>query len=61
MPRGPSTFRQRDVKAAIKAVEDAGYKIASVEIGADGKIIIVPNRVQELPKSPENPWDRVLK
>ena len=62
MPRGPSTFRQRDVRAAIKAVEDAGYKIASVEIGADGKITIVPKHPEELCKrTATNPWDRVLK
>jgi len=34
MSHGPSTFRQRDVKAAIKAVVDVGYAAARVEIGA---------------------------
>ena len=34
MSRDPSTFRQRDVKAAIKAVVDVGYEVARLEIGA---------------------------
>ena len=34
MSHGPSTFRQRDVKAAIKAVVDTGYEVARVVIGA---------------------------
>jgi hypothetical protein len=34
MSRDPSTFRQLDVKAAIKAVVDVSYEVAPVEIGA---------------------------
>ena len=60
MSRGPSTFRQRDVKAAIKAVVDAGYEVARVEIGRDGKIIIVPTRAAAAGTAEENPWDEVL-
>jgi hypothetical protein len=41
MSRGPSTFRQRDVAAAIKAARDAGVEVARVEVDKDGKIIIV--------------------
>ena len=60
MSRGPSTFRQLDVKAAIKAVVDAGYEVARVEIGRDGKIIIVPTRAAAAGAVKENPWDEVL-
>jgi hypothetical protein len=28
----------------MKAVTDAGYEVARVEIGPDGKVIIVPTR-----------------
>src|SRR5262249_25506155 len=62
MPPGPSTFRPRDGRAALKTVEEAGYKKPSVEIGADGKITIVPKHPEELCKrTATNPWDRVLK
>ncbi|MCK0197564.1 hypothetical protein MWN34_11635 [Ancylobacter sp. 6x-1] len=41
MPRGPATFRQRDLTAAIRAVKAAGEGVARVEVDPDGKIIIV--------------------
>lgn len=60
MSRGPSTFRQRDVKAAMKAVTDAGYEVARVEIERDGKIIIVPTRATAAGTVEKNPWDEIL-
>jgi hypothetical protein len=39
--RSPSRFRRREVTRAIKAMQDAKESVARVEIGADGKIIIV--------------------
>ena len=60
MPRGPSTFRQRDVTAAVKAVEAAGHKIARVEIGRDGRIIVFPARTDEDHPASSNEWDKVL-
>ena len=58
MSRGPSTFRQRDVKAATKAVLDAGCEVARVVIDMDGRIIV--DTIQN--KNPdsalrENEWD----
>ena len=44
MSRGPATFRQRDVSAAIKAALAAGVEVARVEIGKDGKIIVVTDK-----------------
>jgi hypothetical protein len=41
MTHGQLTFRQRDLKAAIKAVEAAGHAVARVEIGRDGRIVVV--------------------
>lgn len=40
-PRGPSHFRQRDVTAAVKAVEQAGKPVLRVEIEPGGKVVIV--------------------
>jgi len=41
MSRGPATFRQRDLTAAIKGVVAAGCAVARVEVSKDGKIILV--------------------
>jgi hypothetical protein len=41
MSRGPATFRQRDLTAAVKAMRAAGCEVARVEIGKDGKIVVV--------------------
>lgn len=64
MARAPLTFRQRDVTAAIKAVERSGYKGAfSVRIGQDGsiKIELAPAAPNDATPVLENPWDEVLK
>lgn len=41
MARGASTFRQRDVSAAIKATTAAGLPVARVEVDKEGTIVIV--------------------
>jgi hypothetical protein len=60
MPRGECTFRQRDITAAVKALRDAGVPVARVEVGKDGKIVVIvgePNGAE--PNKPErtNEWD----
>ena len=60
MSRAPLTFRQRDVTAAIKAVEAAGHVVARVEIGRDGRIIVFPARTDEDHPPSSNEWDEVL-
>jgi hypothetical protein len=60
MPRGPLTFRQRDVTAAIKAVEASGHQVARVSIGQDGQIIVElapPVASGTAPAPVRNPWD----
>jgi hypothetical protein len=58
MPRGPTTFRQRDLAAALKAAAAAGAKVARVEVGKDGRIILILAG-KELPddKTEANEWD----
>jgi hypothetical protein len=36
-----SRFRERDIKRAIRSVENAGKQVTAVEIAADGKIIVI--------------------
>ena len=52
--RRASTFRQRDITAAIKAAERAGKEVVRVEVGKDGKIVIITARDQE---REVNEWD----
>lgn len=61
MSRGPSTFRQRDVTAAVKAVVAAGVDVARVEVGSDGKIVVVTKIDQQPDSGGGNQWDAALK
>lgn len=56
MARGPSTFRQRDLTAAIRAVEKAGKNVLRVEIEPGGKVVLVTSSNETLTTAP-NEWD----
>jgi hypothetical protein len=59
--RSPSTFRQRDLTAAVKAARKAGLEVGRVEIAKDGRISVVVGKAELLSEpSAENPWDEVL-
>ena len=57
MARAPSTFRQRDVTRAVKAVTAAGVHIARIEIGRDGTIVLV---TRQPGTSPQDDLDQEL-
>lgn len=65
MARGPSTFKQRDVTAACKAVIAAGFEVARVKVGKDGSIEIATGKAETISEKPEingsdnNPWNTV--
>jgi hypothetical protein len=59
MSRAPSTFRQRDVTKAVKAVVAAGIEVTRVEIDAEGKIIVVAGKSQEMEGKGGNEWDAI--
>jgi hypothetical protein len=66
MSRAPSTFRQRDLCAAIKAVLLAGREVARVEVGRDGRIVVVVATSCKVPAPPaeadaKNEWDDILR
>jgi hypothetical protein len=61
MSRRPSTFRQRDLTRAVKAVIASGLSVAGVKVSAQGEIEIVTGdeRAQDSPAQGENEWDRI--
>jgi hypothetical protein len=61
MPRGKSSFKKGDVRRAVEAVKAAGEHVARVEVGADGKVIVVTGRPGERCDNNVNEWDQVLK
>jgi hypothetical protein len=61
MSKGMLTFKETDLRRAIRASQKAGLSIARVEIDRDGKIVIVTGKpVNEDTMSNTNPWDEVL-
>lgn len=55
--RGPCTFKQRDVTAAVRAVIKAGVEIRDVKIAPDGNILVSVGHKPET--APENDWDNI--
>jgi len=66
MSRGPQTFRQRDLCAAIKAAKAAGCEVSRIEVGKDGRIIVILAREQQQDYTGKdscpthNEWDAIL-
>ncbi len=54
--RGRATFRERDVKAALRAARAAGESIAGFEISPDGKIRVIVGQ-EGIAAEKANPWD----
>jgi hypothetical protein len=56
-----AAFRQSDVSKAVRGAQAAGVEIARVEIGPDGRIILVTGKpVENLPAATEDALDREL-
>jgi hypothetical protein len=60
MSRGPQRFRESEMRRAIKAARSAGIEIARIEVGPDGRVSLVPGKVDEVNDDGFNPWDKVL-
>jgi hypothetical protein len=58
MSRGVCLFKQSDVTKAIKGAHLAGLSVARVEIGVDGRIVVVAGMPGQSSVVPErNEWD----
>jgi hypothetical protein len=62
MSRGQSTFRQRDLTAAVKGAKAAGCEIFRVSVDREGRIVVETSQPpgDDVAGKP-NPWDEVLK
>jgi hypothetical protein len=57
MARGPLTFKQRDLTAAVKAAVAAGCEVARVRITRGGDIIVEIGKPREPQPDDKNEWD----
>lgn len=56
MSKSPSTFRQRDMSAAVKAVKAAGCVVSRVIVDRQGRIVVETLRAQDKDMG-HNEWD----
>jgi len=50
MGRGKCTFKQRDLKAALKAAKTSGAAVARVEVRPDGTIMVIMGEPSPAPE-----------
>jgi hypothetical protein len=55
MSRAPPTFREADVRRAIRAVRSAGVEVQRVEVDKTGKIVVVVGASDKTNAEP-NEW-----
>lgn len=53
----PARFKQADLTRAIVGAKKAGLRVGSVEIDANGKIVILTDRTAQKPDAKE--WDTI--
>ena len=61
MSSAPSTFRKRDLTAAIIAAEAAGKEVVAVRVGRAGFEIITSRPGDKPREREENPWDAAVR
>jgi len=58
MSRGPQTFRQNDLKRALKVAAGAGMRVTEIRVDKDGARIVVVPEPGKVAASEANEWDR---
>lgn len=61
MVRGRCSFKEVDVKRAVKAVKAAGEPVKGVRFMADGGFVVITGAPEISPEAESNEWDEVLK
>jgi ATP-dependent exoDNAse (exonuclease V) alpha subunit len=56
MGHGPATFKETDLTRALRAARKAGADVERVEIGRDGRIVLVLKNNDEV-SAKGNEWD----
>jgi hypothetical protein len=62
MSRGRCSFRESDVRRAVRAIEATGKEVAVVEISVEGKIRVViskPDDQESVGSRQPNEWDSI--
>ena len=57
MSKGLLTFKETDLRRAIKTFQKLGLPVARVEIDRDGKIVVVVGEGMTIQGSAGNEWD----
>jgi hypothetical protein len=60
MSRASATFKQRDVKAALKAAFAAGAETARVEVDKGGRLVIVASKPRQPMSTGNGGWDQAI-
>jgi hypothetical protein len=55
-----STFKETDIKRAVRGAQNAGLSIGRLEIGKEGKISIVPKEEAAKDDRPADEWDEAF-
>ena len=59
MPRGPTTYRKRDLDIALRAAREAGLTVVRVEVDREGRIVLITTG-EATDNKLINEWDVVL-
>jgi hypothetical protein len=60
MGRGSAAFTQGEIKAAVKAVADAGCEVVRVEIDKSRRKLVVVTDKSDVAEIDGSEWDEVL-
>jgi len=59
VPRGPTTYRKRDLDIALRAAREAGLTVVRVEVDREGRIVLI-TAGEATDNKFINEWDVVL-
>ena len=60
MPRASPLFKQSVLIRALKGARAAGHTVDRIEIGSDGRIVLLTGLAASAATTSDNPWDEVM-